>query len=70
MSQPKPDKTLKVGGNAHVAVEGDKLTVTPSGGLIALTVADLDGIVMWMHHPLSGWYIECDMRKSTTTESE
>lgn len=69
-TQAKPSKTLKVGGTAHVAIEGDKLTVTPEGGLVTVTVFDLDGIVLWMHHPLSGWYIESDTRKSNQEERE
>lgn len=68
----KPGKTLKVGGIANVGIDSDtdQLIITPSDGLITVTVFDLDGIVMWIHHPLSGWYIESDMRKSSQTESE
>lgn len=58
------DKTVKVGGHAKVEIDGDKLTVTPEGGLIAVTVTDLRGNVIYMHHPLSGWYIEMDLRKA------
>lgn len=66
----KPGKTLKVGGHAHVEVDEGKLVIAPRGGLISVTIFDLDGIVMWMYHPLSGWYIENDMRNSSQTESE
>lgn len=55
------DKTVKVGGYAHVEVDGDKLVVKPEGGLIAVAIADMKGNRIWMHHPLSGWYIEMDM---------
>lgn len=68
----KPDKTLKVGGHARAGIDSDtdQLIITPEGGLVVVSICDLDGIVMWMHHPLSGWYIEADMRTQSTTESE
>lgn len=66
----KPDKTLKVGGQAQVTVNGETLTIVPQNGLIAVSIADTSGIVMWMHHPLSGWYVEADMRRDNTDGSE
>lgn len=58
----KPAKRLQVGGMAEAKVVGDALMIAPSGGLVVVTVIDLDGTVVWMHHPLSGWYVEMDMR--------
>jgi hypothetical protein len=59
------NKTVKVEGNAKVEIEGDRLIITPEGGLIAIMIADLAGTIAYMHHPLSGWYIEMDLRKDT-----
>lgn len=68
---PKPNKTLKVGGIANAGIDSDtdQLIITPKGGLVAVTVTDLRGNVVWIRHPLSGWYIEVDTRKEQT-ESE
>lgn len=68
----KPSKTLKVGGIATASIdnETDQLIITREGGLVAVTVTDLRGSVLWFHHPMSGWYIEVDMRKEDSTESE
>lgn len=52
------EKTVKVGGYAKVIIDGDKLIIAPEGGLIAVAVADLKGNAIYMHHPLSGWYLE------------
>lgn len=57
------DKTIKVGGYARLTLEGDKLIVTPEGGLIAIAVCDLDGNKLLVHHPLSGWYEEAKVTK-------
>lgn len=58
-----PDKTLKVSDKANVSVDGNSLQIEATKGLISVVVADTDGVVMWVYHPLSGWYIERDMRK-------
>lgn len=58
----KPAKRLQVGGMAEAVVVGDALMISPSGGLVVVTVTDLDGNVVWTHHPLSGWTVEVDMR--------
>lgn len=68
----KPGKTLKVGGIANAGIDSDtdQLIITREGGLVAVTVTDLRGSVLWFHHPMSGWYIEVDTRKDDSTESE
>jgi hypothetical protein len=65
-----PGKTLKVGGTADAEINSaaDQLIITPQGGLVTVTVFDTRGLVVWMHHPLSGWYIEVDNRKPESTE--
>jgi hypothetical protein len=66
----KPGKTLKVGGTANAAIDADRLIITPQGGLVTVTVFDTRGLVVWMHHPLSGWYIEVDNRKPEAPQKE
>lgn len=58
------DKTLKISGKVEVAVEGNRLIITATEGLSVANLADTAGNVLWVYHPLSGWYIELDMRKS------
>lgn len=57
------DKTLKVSGKIDVAAEGNRLIITATEGLSVASVADVSGNVLWVFHPLSGWYIELDMRQ-------
>lgn len=59
----KPGKTLKVGGHVTTTIDGNKLIIEATEGLCVATTADLEGGVVFMFHPLSGWYIEVDMRK-------
>lgn len=54
---------MKVGGTVEVSVDGRRLNVEAAGGLVMVSTMDTSGIVMWMWHPLSGWYIERDLRK-------
>lgn len=68
----KPNKTLKVGGHATVEIDdtGQTIAITGGEGLTIATVTDLDGNVVYMHHPLTGWYIEMDLRKGGDGELE
>lgn len=58
----KPNKTLQVSGLADIEAEGDKLTIDGVGGLLTVCVMDIRGIVIYMYHPLSKWYVETDTR--------
>lgn len=53
-----PEKTLKVSGKATVSVSGNRLIVEATGGLVAAFVADTEGSLPFVYHPLSGWYVE------------
>jgi len=66
----KPDKTLTLSGAVEVKVEGNRLIIEASGGLTAAMAADARGQVLWMWHPLSGWYVEADMRKGVGEDEE
>ncbi len=57
------DKTLRLSGKAVWKVNGNKLEIEGLGGLVTAVVGDADGNVLLMYHPLSGWYVEMDMRK-------
>jgi hypothetical protein len=56
------DKTVKLTGKATVVIDGAELKVTGNEGLVFATTGDESGAVVYMYHPLSGWYIERDMR--------
>jgi len=57
------DKTLKLSGKAVCRANGNKLEIEGLDGLITAVVGDANGNVLLMYHPLSGWYVEMDMRK-------
>lgn len=58
------NKTVKATGKANVTIDGDKLVINQEGsGLISVMVGDGDGAVAYMYHPLSGWYVEMDLRR-------
>lgn len=67
----KPGKTLRMSGATNIEIDGDKFTVLPDGkGLITVWVGEAKGGVVYMFHPLSGWYIEVDMRRDDSTQQE
>ena len=43
---------------------GNKLEIEGLDGLITAVVGDANGNALLMYHPLSGWYVEMDMRKA------
>lgn len=59
----KPSKNLTANGKTEVIIEDNKLTIAAVDGLSAVTVTDARGNVLYMYHPMSGWYIEYNMRK-------
>lgn len=63
VGQARPGKTLKVGGELTATADGNRLIIEATGGLSVATLFDTQGIVLWMWHPLSGWYVERDTRE-------
>lgn len=62
-------KNMKATGKILMEVEGDKLIITPSEGLVMTTTMEGNGLVMWIWHPMSGWLIHQDMRGGSTNEA-
>lgn len=60
---------MRATGKIVMEVEGDRLILTPSEGLVVATTLDGAGIVMWVWHPMSGWLIHQDGRRGSTDEA-
>lgn len=56
------DKHLRVSGTATPYIDKNSLVVPAFDGLVAVTVTDIRGNVLYIYHPLAGWYIEVDNR--------
>lgn len=53
----KPDKTVELNGKAVITNTGDRIEVTPSAGAVSVIVQASDGSIVFVWHPLSGWYV-------------
>lgn len=56
------NKTVKISGKAEISSDGNAITIQASEGLVAVTATDCTGNVVYFWHPLSGWYVEIDLR--------
>lgn len=58
------DRTLKASGKAEAtAASANKLEVTATDGLVEVNVTDARGNILYVYHPLSGWYTQLDLRR-------
>lgn len=55
------EKVFKGGGIVDVEIDGHVMTIIGSGGTVAITVIDLRGPMLYVFHPMSGWYKSMDM---------
>lgn len=64
------DKNMRATGQINVDVQGDRLVLTPTAGLVVVSTVEANGAVLWVWHPLSGWLIHGDMRRTDESGTE